>query len=89
MALGLLLIEGGEFVLKGVGKQLMAILPQEHKQLGTADTLDERLFRWRQLNWWMPQGWTHGKPSLLNGKKMMVCHATTPRKNTRPVFLVL
>jgi hypothetical protein len=41
----------------------MAVLPQEDKQLGPTDALDDGVFRRRQVDWGMPQGWTHGKPS--------------------------
>ena len=44
MALGAILIEGAQFVLKGVGKEGMAMMPQEDKQFGTADTLDDGVF---------------------------------------------
>jgi hypothetical protein len=40
MALGLVFIEPQQFLLKGIGKQGMAVLPQEYKQLGPTDALD-------------------------------------------------
>jgi hypothetical protein len=40
LALDALLIEDGQFMLKGVSKQLVAMVPQEYKQLGSVDTLD-------------------------------------------------
>jgi hypothetical protein len=64
----------------------VAVLLQEHKQLGPADPFDDGLFYFRQLDGWMSQGWTHGKPSFGNGKKTMGSHATTSWKNTRPMF---
>jgi hypothetical protein len=86
MALRLVLIERRQFLLKGIGKQRMAVVPQEDKQLGPADTLDDGVFRRRQLDWGMPQRWTHGKPSFRNRKKLCVYHATTLWHNTRPMF---
>src|SRR5262249_32962320 len=86
LALGLVLIESQQFLLEDIGQQLMAMLPQEHKQLRAANTFDNSVFGQRQLKGWMPQGWTHGKPSFWNGKKTMVSHANTSRKNTRPMF---
>jgi hypothetical protein len=64
----------------------MAVLPQEDEQLGSADALDNGVFRWRQGDGGMPQRWTHEKPSFWNGKKMVVSHAITSWKNTRPMF---
>ena len=64
-------------MLKGVGKQCVAMVPQEHKQLGTTNAFDDGAFSHRQLDWWMPQGWTHGRPSLLSRKKTMLDHAIT------------
>jgi hypothetical protein len=86
VALGLVFIERHPFLLKGIGKQLVAVLPQEYTQLGTTDPFDDSVFCRRQLDEGMPQGWTHGKPSFWTGKKTMVCHATTSGKNTRPMF---
>jgi hypothetical protein len=86
LTLGLVLIECPQFLLKGSSKQWRAVLPQEHKQLGSADALDDGVFRHRQLDWGMPQGWTPGKPSFGNRKKMCVYHATTLWNNTRPMF---
>jgi hypothetical protein len=63
MALRLVFIERQQFLLKRIGKQRMAVLPQEDKQLGPTDALDDGVFRRRQVDWGMPQGWTHGKPS--------------------------
>jgi hypothetical protein len=54
MALRLVLIERQQFLLKGIGKQRMAVLPQEDKQRGPTDTLDESVFRRRQFDWGMP-----------------------------------
>jgi hypothetical protein len=68
MALGVVLIERRQFLLKGIGKQRMAVLPQEDKQLGPTDALDDGVFRYREFDWGMPQGWTHGKPSFGNRK---------------------
>jgi hypothetical protein len=86
MPLWLILIECCQLLLKGLGKQRMAVVPQEHKQLGPTDAFDDGVFRRGQFDWGMPQRWTHGKPSLGNGKKMMVSHAITSWKNTRPMF---
>jgi hypothetical protein len=86
MALGLVFIEPQQFLLKGIGKQGMAVLPQEYKQLGPMDALDDGVFCRRQLDRGMPQGWTPGKPSFWLGKKTMLFHATTSGKNTRPMF---
>jgi hypothetical protein len=73
-------------VLKGVAKQFVAMVPQEYKQLGPTDALADGVFRWRQRDRGMPQGWTPGRPSLLSSKKTMVHHAITPQGNTRPMF---
>jgi hypothetical protein len=54
MALGLVFIERHQLLLKGIGKQLVAVLPQEHKKLGTADTFDDGVFGRRQYDGWMP-----------------------------------
>jgi hypothetical protein len=54
MPLRLVLIERRQFLLKGIGKQCMAVLPQEDKQLGPTDALDDGVFRGREVNWWMP-----------------------------------
>jgi hypothetical protein len=86
MPLRLVLIERRQFLLKGIGKPRMAVLPQEDKQLGPTDALEDSVFRRRQFDWGMPQRWTHGKPSFGNGKQMVVSHAITSGKNTRPVF---
>jgi hypothetical protein len=86
MALRLVLRECQQFLLKGSSEQRMAVLPQKDKQLGPTDALDDGVFRRRPFDWGMPQRWTHGKPSFENGKKMMVSHAITSRKNTRPMF---
>jgi hypothetical protein len=85
MALGVVLIECQQFLLKSIGKQCMAVLPQEDKQLAPADALDDGVFRRRQCDWGMPQGWTHGKPSFGN-RKMPLYHAITLWNNTRPMF---
>jgi hypothetical protein len=77
MAFGAIRIQGCQFLLKGVRKQLVAMLPQEHKQLGPADALDDGVFCRRQLDWWMPHGWAHGMLSSLSVKKTMLHHATT------------
>jgi hypothetical protein len=69
MALGLVFIERQQLLLKGLGKQLVAVLPQEHQELGPADACDDGLFSRRRLDGWMPQGWTHGKPSLWHSKE--------------------
>jgi hypothetical protein len=55
------------FLLKDIGKQRVPVLPQEHTQLGMADTFGNGVFCWRQLDGRMPQRWTQGKPSLRNG----------------------
>src|SRR5262249_30650731 len=77
MALGVIFIERHQFLLKGIGKQLVAVLPQEHKQLGTAHPFDNGVFCRRQGDGWMPEGWTHVRLSLWSGKKTMVSHAIT------------
>jgi hypothetical protein len=86
VALRVVFIKCHQLLLKGLGKQHVTVLPQEHKQLGTADPFDDGVFCRRQLDWGMPQRWTHGKPSFENGKTMVVSHAITSWKNTRPVF---
>jgi hypothetical protein len=63
VALRLVFIKCHQLLLKGLGKQLVTVLPQEHKQLGTADPFDDGVFCRRQLDWGMPQRWTHEKPS--------------------------
>jgi hypothetical protein len=68
----LVLLEPQQLLLKGLGTQRVPVLPQEHKQLGTADTFDDGVFCRRQLDWGMPQRWTHGKLSLENGKKKTI-----------------
>jgi hypothetical protein len=78
LALGLVLIEDQQFLLEYIDKQLVAVLPQKHKQLGAADTFEDGVFSCRQLDWWMLQRWTHEKPSFRNGKKTRVSHATIP-----------
>jgi hypothetical protein len=78
--------ERRQFLLKRVTKQSVVVLPQENKQLGPTDALDDSVFRRRQFDWGMPQRWMHGKPSCWNGKKMAVSHVITLWKNTRPVF---
>jgi len=82
----LVCIEHHQLLLKGIAKQCVAMLPQEHQQLGTADALHDGVFGRRQLDGRMPEGWMHGKPSCWNGKKMVVSHAITSWKNTRPMF---
>jgi len=86
LALRVVLIERQQCLLKGIGKERRAVLPQEDKQLGPTDALDDGVFRRRQFDWGMPQRWTPGKPSCWNRKQMVVSHAITLWKNTRPVF---
>jgi hypothetical protein len=45
MPLRLVFIERCQFLLKSIGEQRMAVLPQEDKQLGTADAPDDSVFR--------------------------------------------
>jgi len=84
--LRLIFIERQQLLLQGIGKQRVTVLPQEHKYLGTADTCDNGVFCRRQLDWWMSQGWTHGKLSSWNGQKTVSSHAITSRQNTRSMF---
>jgi hypothetical protein len=87
MTLRLVLIELEQFLLPGISKQRMTVLAQEDEQLGAADALENGVCCRRQLDWGMPQRWTHGKPSLGNGKKKTIgFHAITSWKNTRPMF---
>jgi hypothetical protein len=46
--------EHHHLLLKGLGKQFVAMLPQEHKLRGTADALYDGVFCRRQLNGRMP-----------------------------------
>jgi hypothetical protein len=62
------------------------VLPREDEQLGPTDALADGVFHWREFDWGMPQRWTHGKLSFANGKKMVISHAITSWKNTRPMF---
>jgi hypothetical protein len=47
VTLGTLLIERRQFLLKGVGKQCVTMVPQKHKQLGTTNALDDGAFSHR------------------------------------------
>jgi len=86
MALRLVLIECQQFLLQGLSKQHMAVLSQGNKQLGSADVLDNGVFRRGQVDWGRPQRWTHEEPSFWNRKKLVVSQAITSWKNTRPMF---
>jgi hypothetical protein len=48
------LVDRGQLDLELVGKQLVAVLPQEDEELGATDTPDDGLLRRRELNGWMP-----------------------------------
>jgi hypothetical protein len=69
MAWRLVLIERHQVLRKGIGKPLGAVLPQEHKHLGTTDAFHDSGFGRRQLDWGMPQEWTHGEALLLEWKE--------------------
>jgi hypothetical protein len=71
MPLGVVFIERQQFLLRGLGKQRMAVLPQEHKQLGPTDALDDGVCRRRQFDWGMPRGGRMGSPPLETEKRCM------------------
>jgi hypothetical protein len=54
LALWVVFIEHHHLLLKGISKQFVAMLPQEHKQRGTVDALNDGVFCRRQLNGRMP-----------------------------------
>jgi hypothetical protein len=54
LALWVVFIEQPHLLLKGIGKPFVAMLPQEHKQLGTVDALNDGVFCRRQLDGRMP-----------------------------------
>jgi hypothetical protein len=50
----LVFIEHHQLLLQGIGKQFVAMLPQQHKQPGTADALHDGVLCRRQLDGRMP-----------------------------------
>jgi hypothetical protein len=56
-----LLVGHGQLGLEVVVEQLVAVLPQPHKQLGPPDQPHDGLLGRRRLNGWTPHGWTHDR----------------------------